>query len=640
MVAKTNWTAGEQVNHTKLNQLGTDINTAQTTADGKYSKPSLGIPKTDLTTAVQNSLTLADGAAQAAGLTELIQDVVAAFLTQGTNVTLTYNDVANTLTVTAAGGPGGGGGLDAEAVRDAIGVALVGLGNISVVVNDTLDTITITTSATQNSTDAQLRDRATHTGSQDVSTIANLAEYIQDTVAAFVIEGTGITKTYNDGANTLTLTASGGGGGASTPGVRVYLGSIAADGFQDITHNLGFDVDIVFTRSWLQSANGAVTGIPIGQVVDMTWFKLNDATVRVSPSVAIGNKEIIADIAPRTLTSPDVLGPSAGVLTSPAQGLTTVDLLLTGGTDLPVGGDGLAGIFWYRSAHGAGTPALIGTSPGISGADTFQDTGRAPSTHYDYTAKRFDLLGHPGLVSNLLDQDTLAPSNVVPIGTPVQNRSAGSGSVGATPVYAAGSLRIAVAAVSVSHTEWVPSSGYTLAVAGSQSGGWTPGPMPGSPLPDVGGASFQPSGGCHYFYKLVPNLAWTTDLVTFTATPISGNITPVNAMISIRQYAFVDQLTPFNVSAVDLVSNPASLGVASAVGDYTMCVSSVHGGSGSPAGTYTQTLIGSIQGAVVAGYAHYLVHGEAATTVAGTIVHGHGPFSAAHATIVANIKKA
>lgn len=104
--------------------------------------------------------------------TEAVQDAVAALLGAGTNVTLTYNDAANTLTVAAAGGSGGG--LDAEAVRDAIGVALVGVGNISVVVNDAADTITISTTATQNSTDAQLRDRATHTGTQAISTVSGL----------------------------------------------------------------------------------------------------------------------------------------------------------------------------------------------------------------------------------------------------------------------------------------------------------------------------------------------------------------------------------------------------------------------------------------------------------------------------------
>ena len=103
-------------------------------------------------TGTQLSSTISD-------FTEAAQDAVAALLAAGTSVTLSYDDVANTLTINAAAG-----GLDAEAVRDAIGVAMVGVGNVSVAVNDAADTITISTTATVNATDAALRDRTTHTG--------------------------------------------------------------------------------------------------------------------------------------------------------------------------------------------------------------------------------------------------------------------------------------------------------------------------------------------------------------------------------------------------------------------------------------------------------------------------------------------
>ncbi len=44
------------------NQAKTAAATAQTTADGKYSKPTAGIPAADLTTTVQAQLTRADAA--------------------------------------------------------------------------------------------------------------------------------------------------------------------------------------------------------------------------------------------------------------------------------------------------------------------------------------------------------------------------------------------------------------------------------------------------------------------------------------------------------------------------------------------------------------------------------------------------
>lgn len=191
--------------------------------------------------------------AQVTDFVEAAQDAVAAMLGAGTNVTLTYDDAANTLSVSATAS--GGTGLDAEAVRDAIGIALVGVGNVAVAVNDAADTITISTTATVNSTDAALRDRATHTGTQSLDTttdsatrlaflaaertkltgvatgatanstdaalrarashtgtqtsasISDFTEAVQDAVAATLV-GSGVTVTYDDTAGTVTLAAA------------------------------------------------------------------------------------------------------------------------------------------------------------------------------------------------------------------------------------------------------------------------------------------------------------------------------------------------------------------------------------------------------------------------------------------------
>ena len=125
-----------------------------------------------LTNHVQTSATITD-------FVEAAQDAVAAMLASGTGVTLAYNDAANSLTIT--GTAGGGGTTDLEAVRDAIGVALVGASPISIVVNDAADTITISTTATQNSTDAALRDRGTHTGLQAIATVTGLQAALDNT---------------------------------------------------------------------------------------------------------------------------------------------------------------------------------------------------------------------------------------------------------------------------------------------------------------------------------------------------------------------------------------------------------------------------------------------------------------------------
>ena len=74
-------------------------------------------------------------------LTEYIQDAVNDLIQAGANVTKSYDDAANTLTIAATGG--GGGGTDAEVVRDTIAGALVASTGINIAVDDGADTITI-----------------------------------------------------------------------------------------------------------------------------------------------------------------------------------------------------------------------------------------------------------------------------------------------------------------------------------------------------------------------------------------------------------------------------------------------------------------------------------------------------------------
>jgi hypothetical protein len=98
---------------------------------------------------------------------ENVQDLVAAMVIAGAGITATYDDNAGTLLLTSTGGTGGA--ADPEVIRDTIGAALRGTGLITVTNDDAADTITVSTLATANSTDAQLRDRTTHTGLMPVS---------------------------------------------------------------------------------------------------------------------------------------------------------------------------------------------------------------------------------------------------------------------------------------------------------------------------------------------------------------------------------------------------------------------------------------------------------------------------------------
>jgi hypothetical protein len=113
-------------------------------------------------TGTQSSSTISD-------LTESVQDIVGAFLSGTSGVAVNYNDASNTITVSGLGDAS----ATAETIRDTIGVALLGTGLISVTVNDAADTITISTTATANDTDANLKNRANHTGTQSADTITD-----------------------------------------------------------------------------------------------------------------------------------------------------------------------------------------------------------------------------------------------------------------------------------------------------------------------------------------------------------------------------------------------------------------------------------------------------------------------------------
>lgn len=191
-------------------------------------------------TGTQTSATISD-------FTEAVQDAVAAVLTQGTNVTLTYDDAANSLTIAAAGG---GGGLDAEAVRDAIGVALIGIGVISVTINDAADTITISSTATANSTDAALRDRSTHTGTQAISTVSGLQAALDSIIPV------------PTGGTTGQVLAK----ASNASGDLKWADAGAVSGTTADFNDTGYDIVLLMGQSNMQGDSGGATS----SIIDVT----------------------------------------------------------------------------------------------------------------------------------------------------------------------------------------------------------------------------------------------------------------------------------------------------------------------------------------------------------------------------------
>jgi cell pole-organizing protein PopZ len=179
---------------------------------------------------------------------EAVDDRVVSLIVVGSGLTKTYDDAANTLILDAIGG-GGGGGLTVEDVDDRMNALLIVGAGLSKTYDDAANTLTlagtpattsdpglmsaadkskldgVATGATANSTDASLRDRSTHTGTQAAATISDLSEAVDDRVNALVVAGAGLAKTYDDAAGTLTLDVTGGG---ALPSVRVYRATAQA----------------------------------------------------------------------------------------------------------------------------------------------------------------------------------------------------------------------------------------------------------------------------------------------------------------------------------------------------------------------------------------------------------------------------
>lgn len=117
--------------------------------------------------------------------------------------------------------------------------------------------------ATVNSTDAALRDRATHTGTQTASTISDLVEATQDIIGSSVVPGTDISVTYDDVLGTVTISYTGASGGA------VNLGYVASPINGQVTSSAGTPATIPLVDSsnaglMAPAQNTKLAGLNIG----------------------------------------------------------------------------------------------------------------------------------------------------------------------------------------------------------------------------------------------------------------------------------------------------------------------------------------------------------------------------------------
>lgn len=196
----------------------------RTIAQLRAESPAAPLTGAELLELVQGGLSVGGTVQQlfdwfnlSSGTNETIDDRVAALLTAGSGITLTYNDVANTLTLSTVPAS-----ID-EAVDDRVAALLTAGTGITLTYNDVANTLTITNPPV--SIDETVDDRvaALLTAGTGVTLVYNdvantltissppvsIDEAVDDRVAALLTAGTNITLVYNDVANTLTISSSG-----------------------------------------------------------------------------------------------------------------------------------------------------------------------------------------------------------------------------------------------------------------------------------------------------------------------------------------------------------------------------------------------------------------------------------------------
>lgn len=179
----------------------------------------------------------------AAGLTEeQIQDMLATFLQAGANVSLTYNDVGNQLTVSAT--------VPNETIDDRVAALISAGANISVVYNDAGNVLTISATGLATTEDIQdiiggsflavgsgltkFYDDAANTLNLDVA-----PERIEDIVGALLTAGSGVSIVYDDVSNVLTISSAGGAANPSRAVVSFTTASLANNATETGTVSLG-----------------------------------------------------------------------------------------------------------------------------------------------------------------------------------------------------------------------------------------------------------------------------------------------------------------------------------------------------------------------------------------------------------------
>jgi hypothetical protein len=222
-----------------------------------------GISLTPGTNGSTLTISLSDPTIQVADITDFaegVDDRVNSLLQAGNNISLSYNDNANTLTINST--------LGTEEVQDAIGTYISGVSGIAVSYNDTTGYTTISLS------DPTIQ----------AADVTDFSEAVDDRVSSLLTTGSGIGLTYNDSDNTLSVAVT----GIPSSLVTNFASSVNSliDSAVSTSIVAGSGVDIVYNSGnntlTVSSALTAGSGISLSHSSGNYVVSLSDPTVQLA----------------------------------------------------------------------------------------------------------------------------------------------------------------------------------------------------------------------------------------------------------------------------------------------------------------------------------------------------------------------
>lgn len=211
---------------------------------------------------------------------EMAQDAVGSILTDSSTIDFTYNDASNTISASVIVGA-----IDHDALLNFVANEHINHSSVSIIAGTGLSgggdltasrTLSITdTGVVANSygsaseipiftvnAQGQLTTATTASVLISASQVSNFSEAVDDRVAALLTAGTNITLSYNDASNTLTINSTGGGGGSITGS-----GANAQLTYWTSATNIDGDANLVWDGTGI--GINQVT-VPLGSIINST----------------------------------------------------------------------------------------------------------------------------------------------------------------------------------------------------------------------------------------------------------------------------------------------------------------------------------------------------------------------------------